>query len=75
MSDSSLPRAESVSGGSTRYGFDWGPMSVERLCHIDGRGYVLTIRTEHQEMQVHVTEAGRKIKPYPTRPRVARRER
>lgn len=49
------------------YGFDWGPMSVERTAHIEGRGYALTIRTEHQTMQVFVTEKGRKIKPYPVR--------
>jgi hypothetical protein len=50
-----------------RYGFEWGPMVVERTAHIEGRGYVLTIKTEHKRMQVHVTEAGRKIKPYEVR--------
>lgn len=49
------------------YGFNWGPMKVERLIHVEGRGYVLEIRTEHATVQIHVTEKGRKIKPYPIR--------
>jgi hypothetical protein len=49
------------------YGFDWGPMKVERLAHISGRGYVLRISTEHTQMQVHITEKGRKIAPFPAR--------
>ena len=27
----------------TQYGFDWGPMTVERVAHIEGRGYVVTV--------------------------------
>jgi hypothetical protein len=48
-----------------KYGFRWGPMTVARLAHIDGRGYVLEIATDHQAMQVHITEKGYKINPYP----------
>lgn len=47
------------------YGFRWGPMVVERLAHIDKRGYVLNIKTEHQSMQVYITEKGRKIEAMP----------
>lgn len=47
------------------YGFLWGPMEVERSCHVEGRGYALTIRTDHQEMQVYVSEKGRVIEAYP----------
>ena len=50
--------------GPTKYGFDWGPAKVERLAHIEGRGRVLEVRTEHARVQVHVTEAGRKINVY-----------
>jgi hypothetical protein len=48
-----------------KYGFRWGPMTVERLAHIDKRGYVLQIKTDHQSLQIHVTEKGYKIKTYP----------
>lgn len=50
-----------------RYGFEWGPMVVERTAHIEGRGYALTIKTEHKSITVFVTEKGRKIKPYEVR--------
>jgi hypothetical protein len=53
----------------TDFGFDWGPMRVQRLAHIEGRGYVLEIATDAKVMQVYVTEAGRKIEPYPVRER------
>ena len=53
------------------YGFEWGPMEVTRMAHIEGRGYVLEIRTAHRSMQVHITEAGYRIKPMPVRVRVS----
>lgn len=55
--------------GPTRFGFNWGPMEVSRLAHVEGRGYVIEIRTGHKSMQVYVTEAGRKIEPMEVRPR------
>lgn len=45
-----------------RYGFRWGPMVVERIAHIEGRGYALNIKTAHQSMQVYISEAGRVIR-------------
>jgi hypothetical protein len=50
-----------------KYGFRWGPLTVTRLAHIDGRGYVIEVATDHQVMQVHITEKGNKINPYPVR--------
>lgn len=50
-----------------RYGFPWGPMIVTRATHVPGRGYVLEIKTEHQSMQVYVSEKGRKIEAMPVR--------
>lgn len=46
------------------YGFDWGPMQVNRTAHIEGRGYVVTVKTAHAEIQVYVTEKGRKVEAY-----------
>lgn len=46
------------------YGFDWGPVHVERLEHVDGGGYALRIYTDHDEVQVYVSEKGRKVKAY-----------
>jgi hypothetical protein len=37
-------------------------MEVNRICQIDGRGYVLEIRTDTQTMHVYVSEKGRVIK-------------
>lgn len=47
--------------GENRFGFDWGPMSVTRCAHIEGRGYIVEITTDHSRLQVYVTEKGRKI--------------
>lgn len=57
--------------GTTRYGFRWGPMIVERMAHIDGRGYVVSIRSAElhtgPEVQVYVSEKGRSVKAFPLR--------
>jgi hypothetical protein len=58
-----------MSDGSTRYGFAWGPMTVERLAHIEGRGYALEIKTGSCSMQVYVSEKGRVIAPEDVRKR------
>ena len=50
------------------FGFRWGPMLVERWTHIEGRGYVLVIQTEHALLQVYVSEAGRVIRPMEVKP-------
>lgn len=57
--------------GPTRYGFRWGPMLVERMAQIEGRGYVVSIRGPKgysgPEVQVYVSEKGRSIRAYPLR--------
>ena len=67
MSSTDLPWDQPTAGAVTRYGFQWGPMIVTRLAHIDGRGYSLAIETPHQAMQVYVSEKGRKIAAMPVR--------
>jgi hypothetical protein len=48
------------------YGFRWGPMVVDRVAHIDGRGYVVSVRSsagyDGPEVQVFVSEKGRRVK-------------
>ena len=44
------------------YGFGWGPMKVQRLAYIEGRGYVLEVSTDTQSMQVYISEKGRVIR-------------
>jgi hypothetical protein len=48
-----------------QYGFPWGPMTVQRLVHVEDRGYVLEVETKYQALQVYVSEKGRVIKTYP----------
>lgn len=50
-----------------QYGFNWGPMKVERLAHIEGRGYVVQVSTDHMQVEVYVSEKGQKIKAYEPR--------
>lgn len=45
----------------TRYGFQWGPIEVERAISDPKYGYVLTIRTPHQVLDVQVSPTGRKL--------------
>lgn len=57
--------------GTTQYGFKWGPLDVERVAHIEGRGYVVSVRGpkgyEGPEVQVYVSEGGRVVRAYPLR--------
>ena len=53
---------------SDRYGFAWGPMQVTRAASIPGRGRILTITTDHAEVQVYVSEHGRRITCTPMPP-------
>jgi len=50
------------------YGFDWGPMKVTRLAHVEGRGYALEVTTDYARVQLYVTEKGRKIEAFPLEP-------
>ena len=57
--------------GETQYGFHWGPVIVERVAHIEGRGYVVSVRSREDysgpEIQVLVSEKGRNVTAYPLR--------
>jgi hypothetical protein len=53
---------ETTADGPTRYGFRWGPVAVDRLAHVEGRGRVIEVRTDHARIQVYVSEAGRVIR-------------
>jgi hypothetical protein len=53
----------------TQFGFRWGPMHVERLAHIPGRGYSIGIRTEDKDLQIYVSEKGKKIEAMEVRNR------
>lgn len=46
----------------TDYGFEWGPMTVLRIARVEGRGAVISVRTDHTDIQVLVSEKGRKIR-------------
>lgn len=48
-------------GVVNRYGFQWGPLRVIRLGHIEPHGYNLAVQTEHDEVEIHVSEHGRRI--------------
>ena len=64
-----MPEIDSFSDEAWRYGFRWGPLVVERTAHIEGRGYVVTIQTERESMQVYVSEKGRRMRAYEPVPR------
>jgi hypothetical protein len=44
----------------TDYGFRFGAATVTRMCHDDGKGWVvLGIKTPKQDLQVYVTRTGK----------------
>jgi len=53
-------RARLSESEAQMYGFRWGPMDVTRAAHLEGRGYVVHITTDHLQVEVYVSEQGRR---------------
>lgn len=49
-------------GYFTEHGFTWGPAEVTAMASVPGRGRVISVRTEHVDLQVYVSEKGHKIR-------------
>jgi len=45
----------------TRYGFEWGPMKIERFTSDPKFGVVVFIGSEHQQFEVLVSPKGRMV--------------
>jgi hypothetical protein len=61
-----VPRGDAPMSGHTTYGFVWGPMEVQRVAHIEGRGYCVEVKgSGGQSVQVLVSEKGRRVTAYP----------
>jgi hypothetical protein len=50
-------------GEITNYGFKWGPMEVTRACS-DDRYHTILLKTDHREVQIHVSPTGRSVRVY-----------
>ncbi len=48
----------------SEYGFEWGPLEVRRVAHIEGRAYVLVVDTGFELLEIYVSEKGRKIRAF-----------
>lgn len=50
--------------GITPYGFTWGPFVVERTASVEGRGYVLTVKSSGSSERFEITASpkGRSMK-------------
>jgi len=51
-----------MNGKTTQYGFEWGPVEVDRACHDDKKGWVLLmVKTKKHPhgIQVYVTKTGK----------------
>ena len=51
-----------MQGKDTQYGFDWGPVAVERACSDEKKGWVLMlVKTKKYPhgIQVYVTKTGK----------------
>ena len=45
----------------TRYGFDWGPLKIERVFSHPKHGVVVRIGSEHQQFEVRVSPKGQNV--------------
>lgn len=52
------------SGAATEFGFDWGPISVERAVYDAKLGRVLIVRvpSEHHRVEIAVSPKGRSVR-------------
>lgn len=48
----------------TPFGFKWGPALVERCCTLPGDRRVITIRTDHRQLDVYVSATGRSVRVF-----------
>jgi hypothetical protein len=49
----------------TVFGFIWGPVTVERTATLPpGDRRVITVRTEHRELDVYVSATGRSVRVF-----------
>lgn len=49
----------------SEYGFTWGNVTVERTMQVEGRGRVVTIKTDAgKSIEVYVSEGGRSIRVF-----------
>ena len=42
---------------NTRFGFEWGPVCVERICN-DKTGYYIEVITDKQTLDIRITPSG-----------------
>lgn len=42
----------------TSFGFDWGPMSIERVCSDDKGGVVIAVKSNKETVDIRVTPSG-----------------
>jgi ribosomal protein S19 len=50
--------------GYTEYGFEWGPMKVERTASLPEGRVVLTVRTDHRELTIYASRTGRSLRVF-----------
>jgi hypothetical protein len=43
----------------TRFGFDWGPASIYRLCSDPKHGVWLEVAGQHERIEIRITNGGR----------------
>lgn len=48
----------------TSYGFVFGPLNVERVSNVEGRGVCLKVETEHKVVYIYASPAGRSLRVF-----------
>ena len=42
----------------TKYGFEWGPLSIERIAHNDSFGVIIYVSGKREQVEIRVTPSG-----------------
>jgi hypothetical protein len=50
--------------GHTEYGFEWGPLTVERTASLPEGRVVLTVKTDHRELTIYASRTGRSLRVF-----------
>lgn len=53
-----------TNGGPTEYGFEWGPMAVERIAKLPASRRVLRVATPHHKVEIYSSRTGSSVRVY-----------
>jgi hypothetical protein len=53
-----------VNGKITDYGFEWGPVSVTRVCSLPDGRLLISVQTDHKHIDIYSSATGRSLRVF-----------